>query len=69
VLDAAGRFVLIAINHDDAPQRVTFILSAGLPAGPWRNVEDGTAVSFAASPDGPLYTHQFKPRDVLVLTK
>ncbi|PYR77752.1 MAG: hypothetical protein DMF86_08035 [Acidobacteria bacterium] len=34
VLDAAGRFVLIAINHDDAPQRVTFILSAGVAGRP-----------------------------------
>ena len=67
LLDAPAASVLIAINHDDAPQRATITLPPGLPAGPWRNVEDGTSVSFDSTPDGPRHTHQFSARDVLVL--
>jgi beta-galactosidase GanA len=67
LLDVPSGLVLIAINHDDAPQRVTLTLPPRVPAGSWRNVENGSSVSFSATADGPTLTHQFSARDVLVL--
>jgi hypothetical protein len=37
------------------------------PEAVWQNLETGAAVNFVAGASGPVYTHTFAARDVLVL--
>lgn len=66
-LESADALVLVAINHADTPQKVTFTFAPDMPEAVWQNMETGAAVNFVAGPDGPTYARAFAPRDVLVL--
>ena len=67
VLESADAMVVIGLNHSDAPHKVTLEFAPDMPEAIWQNMESGAAVNFVAGPEGPLYTHTFAPRDVLVL--
>jgi beta-galactosidase len=66
-LHSGDALLLIAINHSEAPQKVTMSFSPDTPEAIWQNLEAGTSVSFVMGKDGPFLTHAFAPRDVLVL--
>jgi beta-galactosidase len=66
-LESSAATMLIAINHSEAPQKVTFSFSRDTPEAIWLNLETGASVSFLAGKDGPTYSYTFKPRDVLAL--
>ena len=66
-LESSAATMLIAFNHSEAAQKVTFTFSRGTPEAIWLNLETGASVNFVAGPSGPTYTYAFKPRDVLVL--
>jgi hypothetical protein len=66
-LESSDALLLIAINHSDAPQRVTLTFTPDTPEAIWLNMETGASVNFVAGPNGPTYTHAFARRDVLVL--
>ena len=66
-LESSDALMLIAINHSDAPQRVTLTFTPDTPEAIWQNMETGASVNFVAGPNGPTYTHAFARRDVLVL--
>jgi hypothetical protein len=66
-LESSTATMLVAINHSDLPQKVTFAFTPDTPEAIWLNMETGSSVNFVAAPDGPTYTYAFKPRDVLVL--
>ena len=68
-LESADALVLIAINHGDTPQAVTFAFTADVPEAIWQNLETGSAVSFVQGPAGPTYAHAFAARDVMVLVR
>lgn len=68
-LESPAAIVLIAINHADTPQKVTMSFAADVPEAIWQNMETGAAVSFVQGPDGPVYTHAFAARDVMVLVR
>ena len=61
--------VLIAINHGETPQRVTFGFTPDVPEAIWQNLETGAAVSFVQGASGPTYVHAFAARDVMVLVR
>ena len=66
-LESSDALALIAINHAEAPERVTFSFARNIPEAIWQNMETGTAVDFLLTPDGPKYTRTFPARDVMVL--
>jgi len=66
-LESSEVAMLIAINHADAPQRVSMTFAPDVQEAIWQNMETGAAVNFIAGPDGPRYTYNFGPRDALVL--
>jgi hypothetical protein len=66
-LESSDALLLIAINHSEAPQRVTMTFTPDTPEAIWLNMETGASVNFVAGPNGPTYTHAFARRDVLVL--
>ncbi len=66
-LESADATVLIGMNHSESPQKVTLQFSPDTPEAIWLNLETGASVNFVAGPNGPSYTYNFKPRDVLVL--
>jgi beta-galactosidase len=66
-LESSAAMLLIGINHSDAPQKVTPAFTPDTPEAIWLNMETGASVNFVAGPEGPTYSHAFKPRDVLVL--
>jgi beta-galactosidase GanA len=66
-LESSAATMLIAVNHSDAAQKVTFTFSRDTPEAIWLNLETGASVNFVVGPTGPTYTYSFKPRDVLVL--
>jgi beta-galactosidase len=68
-LESSEAILLIAINHGDAPQRVTFAFGSDIPEAIWQNMETGASVNFVQGPDGPTYAHSFAPRDVMVLVR
>jgi beta-galactosidase GanA len=68
-LESAGAIVLIALNHADSAQKVTFSFAPSIPEAIWQNMETGAAVNFVQGPDGPVYTHTFAPRDAMVLVR
>ena len=68
-LESSGAMLLIAINHADTPQRVTFAFGPDVPEAIWQNMETGAAVNFVQSRAGPTYAYSFAPRDVMVLVR
>ena len=66
-LESSAAMLLIAINHADTPQKVTFAFGPDVPEAIWQNMESGAAVNFVQSPAGPTYAHAFAPRDAMVL--
>jgi beta-galactosidase len=68
-LESPGALLFIAINHADAPQKVTFAFGPDVPEAIWQNMESGAAVSFLQSATGPTYAHTFGPRDTMVLVR
>jgi hypothetical protein len=68
-LESAGAIVLIALNHSDTAQKVTFSFAPSIPEAIWQNMETGSQVSFVQGPNGPTYTHTFGPRDAIVLVR
>jgi len=68
-LESAGAILLIAINHAETPQKVTFSFDADIPEAIWQDMETGAAVHFVQQPSGPSYTRSFAARDVMVLVR
>ena len=68
-LESSDAIVLIAINHGDNAERVTFRFGPDVPEAIWQNMETGAAVNFVQGPDGPSYAHTFGARDVMVLVR
>jgi len=68
-LESSGAIVLIALNHSDTTQKVTFSFGPGVPEAIWQNMETGSQVSFVQGPNGPTYTHTFAARDAMVLVR
>lgn len=68
-LESSDAIVLIAINHGDNAERVTFRFGPDVPEAIWQNMETGAAVNFVQGPDGPSYVHTFGARDVMVLVR
>ena len=68
-LESSSAIVLIAINHGDSAERVTFKFGPDVPEAIWQNMETGSAVNFVQGPDGPTYLHSFGARDAMVLVR
>jgi beta-galactosidase len=68
-LESSDAIVLIAINHGDSAERVTFRFGPDIPEAIWQNMETGAAVNFVQGADGPSYVHTFGARDVMVLVR
>jgi len=68
-LESSDAIVLIAINHGDSAERVTFRFGPDVPEAIWQNMETGAAVNFVQGPDGPSYVHTFGARDAMVLVR
>ncbi len=68
-LESAGAIVLVALNHSDAAQKVTFAFGPSIPEAIWQNMETGSQVNFVQGPNGPTYTHTFAARDAMVLVR
>ena len=51
-LESSGAMLLIAINHADTPQKVTFAFGPDVPEAIWQNMESGAAVNFVQSRPG-----------------
>jgi beta-galactosidase len=68
-LESSDAIVLIAINHGDAAERVTFRFGPDVPEAIWQNMETGAAVNFVQGAEGPTYAHTFAARDVMVLVR
>jgi len=68
-LESSNAIVLIAINHGDTAERVTFRFGPDIPEAIWQNMETGASVNFVQGPDGPTYAHTFAARDVMVLVR
>lgn len=68
-LESADAMLLIGMNHADGPQKVTMSFTPDTPEAIWVNLETGTSVSFVQTKNGPVLTHTFGPRDVLVLVR
>src|SRR6185503_3295361 len=58
-LESSNAIVLIAINHADTAERVTFKFGPDVPEAIWQNMETGAAVNFVQGPNGPTYAHAF----------
>lgn len=67
LLESASALVLIAVNASEDEADVMMSFSPDVPEAIWQNMLRGGAVSFVASPDGPIYERTFAPREVLVL--
>jgi beta-galactosidase len=68
-LESSDAVMLIALNHADAPQKVTLRFGAGVPEAIWQNMETGAEVSFIQDAKGPIYTRTFAAKDVVVLLR
>jgi len=68
-LESSEAIVLIAINHGDNAERVTFRFGPDIPEAIWQNMETGASVNFVQGADGPTYSHTFAGRDVMVLVR
>ena len=69
VLESSNAILIIAINHGDTAQRVTFSFGPDIPEAIWQNMETGAAVNFVQGATGPTYAYTFGPRDVMVLVR
>ena len=69
VLESSGAIVIIALNHSDTAQKVTFSFAPSIPEATWQNMETGSQVNFVQGSNGPTYTHTFDARDVMVLVR
>jgi hypothetical protein len=69
VLESSDAILIIAINHGETAQRVTFSFGPDIPEAIWQNMETGAAVNFVQTGSGPTYAHSFAPRDVMVLVR
>jgi hypothetical protein len=67
LLESRDALVLLAVNHAGEPQRVTLTFAPGSRQEFWQNMETGEMVSFAMEKDSPSLSHDFNPRDALVL--
>jgi hypothetical protein len=67
LLESPDAIVIICLNHDAAPRKVTIAFSPEMPEAIWQNLDTGTAVSFIMTKEGPSFEHLFAPRDALVL--
>ena len=68
-LESASAIVLVALNHADSSQKVTFSFAPSIPEAIWQNMETGSQVNFVQGPNGPTYTHTFAARDAMVLVR
>jgi hypothetical protein len=66
-LESRDALVLVAINHASAPQRLSMSFAPGTKQEFWQNMETGEMVSFTMVKETPALTHDFGPRDALVL--
>jgi beta-galactosidase GanA len=69
LLESSDAILIIAINHGETAQRVTFSFGPDIPEAIWQNMETGAAVNFVQGAAGPTYAHTFAPRDVMVLVR
>jgi hypothetical protein len=67
LLESPDAIVIIGLNPDAAPRKVTIAFSPEMPEAIWQNLETGTSVSFIMTKEGPSFEHLFGPRDALVL--
>ena len=68
LMESDRALLLVAINHDTQPQRVTIELPAGVPGGEWQDIETAEALPLSSGRGrGPRFDHAFAARDVLVL--
>jgi beta-galactosidase len=68
-LESPDALLLIAINHAETAQKVTFRFTRDVPEAIWQNMETGASVNFVQGPNGPIYAHAFAPRDAMVLVR
>jgi beta-galactosidase len=69
LLESSDAVLIIAINHGETAQQVTFSFGPDIPEAIWQNMETGAAVNFVQTASGPTYAHTFAPRDVMVLVR
>jgi glycosyl hydrolase family 42 (putative beta-galactosidase) len=67
LLESPDAIVIIGLNPEAAPRKVTIAFSPEMPEAIWQNLETGTSVSFIMTKEGPSFEHLFGPRDALVL--
>jgi hypothetical protein len=67
ILESNAALVIIAVNQTSDVRRATLKFSNDFPEAIWQNMENGAAVNFVASAQGPTYTRTFTPFDVIVL--
>ena len=67
LLESPEAILVIGLNYDPAPRKVTIMFSPEIPEAIWQNLETGTAVNFIMAKAGPFYEYTFGPRDALVL--
>jgi beta-galactosidase len=68
LMESQRALLLVGINHDTTPHRVSFELPADAPAGEWLNLETGGSIPLAGRAGaGPKFDYDFAGRDVLVL--
>ena len=67
ILESSEALVIIATNHAPEVRRVQMTFKPDIPEAIWQNMEEGLAVHFVMSPQGPVLEHTFAPEDVLVL--
>ena len=53
MLESSGAIVIIALNHSETMQKVTFSFAPSIPEAIWQNMETGSQVNFVQGPDGP----------------
>jgi hypothetical protein len=66
-LESADVSMVIGLNHDSQPRKVTLTFTPDTQEAIWQNMETATGVNFVAGKDGPTYAYWFAPRDALVL--
>jgi hypothetical protein len=68
LMESDRALLLVAINHDTQPRRVTIELPADVPGGEWQDLETAEALPLSSAVGrGPRFEHSFAARDVLVL--
>jgi glycosyl hydrolase family 42 (putative beta-galactosidase) len=67
ILESSEALVIVATNHAPEVRRVKMTFKPDIPEAIWQNMEEGLAVQFVMSTQGPVLEHTFAPDDVLVL--